>query len=118
MAAPYTIFATTGDYDSIRTLAVDCTGLLNDGELLVTAAEGGGDPAYPAATTSAGLTIDSIVVNSTDTEMGGRSVLAGQGLFIYVEAPTAGEYTIRIFMKTDASTPQRPIAEIELTVVA
>jgi len=115
MADSYTIIATRGSYTSDRTLFVDCSNLLNEGEKLVTDA---GPPAYPAATTASGLTINATTVSTTEEVINGRTVAAYESVLIDVEATDAGTYTIAIFLKTDASTPQKPILEIELVVVA
>lgn len=117
MATSYTIIGTSGSYPSSRNPYVDCRSFLNEDELLVT---DGGSPAYPAVTVtpSSGLTVSSVAVTGAEVTIAGNPVPAGKALALTLVGSTAGEYTLTLHVKTNASTPQTPNVEIVVVVKA
>ena len=80
--------------DETRNIAVDCSDMLDSGELLT---------GTPTVTTSAGVTLGSKQVNSATLTINGASVAAGLAVQFTATATTPGLYEIEITCNTDAS---------------
>ena len=96
---------------SIRNIAVDCRGWLDDDEELT------GTPTITIG--AGGGTLSNKIVSAEQLSIDDQLVAAGKAIQFSIDTngATAGEYTIEVSCSTDATPAQTPAGDLLLTLV-